>query len=141
MKLKNNSKKNLKMKYKKSTNSIKGFVDKNIEKSTNKNKYFRKVLYTTKQMQLVLMSLKPNEEIGSEIHPNTSQFIRVESGNGTSILGNKRYKLKNDSAIIIPSGVKHNVIAGKNGMKMYTIYSPPEHKPKTKLKTKPKTHH
>jgi mannose-6-phosphate isomerase-like protein (cupin superfamily) len=100
---------------------------KNIEKLTLNNNNYRKVLFTTKQQQLVLMSIKGHEEIGLEIHPKTTQFIRVESGRGKAIIGKEVYRLKDGDAIIIPSGVKHNIIASKDGLKLYTIYSPPHH--------------
>jgi len=77
------------------------------------------------------MNLKPLQELGSEIHKNTSQFIRVEQGSGTAVIGNATYRLNNGSAVLIPGGTRHNILAGKNGMKLYTIYSPPEHPKKT----------
>lgn len=98
-----------------------------IEKRTIKNKNYRKVLYTTKQLQLVIMNLSPLEEIGKEKHKRTTQFIRVEKGSGKAIIGNRKVSLKKDDALIIPAGKFHNIIAGKKGMKLYTIYSPPEH--------------
>ena len=107
----------------------------NIEHKTLDNKYYRNVLYTNGQIQLVVMNLLSNEEIGLEKH-NGSQFIRVEDGSGVAIVNNKRYILKDGSALIIDSGSEHNIIAGKNGMKLYTIYSPPQHKPDTKEKFK-----
>ena len=99
----------------------------NIKNITLKNNYFRKVIFTSKQQQLVVMSLKPHQEIGSEKHKNTSQFIRVEQGSGLAVIGDATYRLNDDSVVLIPSGIKHNIIAGKFGMKLYTIYSPPEH--------------
>ena len=105
----------------------------NIEKITIKNNYYRKVIHTTSNMQLVIMSLKPNEEIGSEIHSHTSQFIRVEEGFAKAIINNKRYYLKSGDAIIIPPGARHNIInTSSEELKLYTIYTPPEHNPKTK---------
>lgn len=98
----------------------------NIEKQTLKNKNYRKVINTTKQMQLVLMSIPSGEEIGMEIHPKTTQFIRVESGNGVAIINNIKINLKDGDAIVIPSNTKHNIISKKD-LKLYTIYSPPEH--------------
>jgi len=100
----------------------------NIDKLTTNNNNYRKVLYTTKQLQLVLMSLKPKQEIGTELHKNTTQFIRVEEGSGNAIVNNIKYKLTKNTAIIIPNNTSHTIIAGKNGLKIYTIYSPPEHK-------------
>ena len=109
----------------------------NIESLTLSNNYYRKVLYTTSNMQLVVMSLKPNEEIGSEIHNTTSQFIRIEEGCATAIIDKKRYYLKPNDSIIIPPGSRHNIInRGYINLKLYTIYTPPEHLIGTKLKNK-----
>lgn len=112
------------------------FYRTNIEKKTIKNKNYRKVLYTTKQLQLVIMNLLPFEEIGKEKHKKTTQFIRVEKGNGTAIVGNKRCYLKDGISIIIPAKKYHNIIAGRKGLKLYTIYSPPEHPKNTVEKRK-----
>lgn len=100
----------------------------NIEKETLENKNFRKVLYTAKNSQLVVMSLLPKEEIGMEIH-QLDQFIRIEKGNGQSILNGKEYELNDGSAIVIPAGTEHNIIntSETEEMKLYTIYSPPNH--------------
>ncbi|WP_197060170.1 cupin domain-containing protein [Sporocytophaga myxococcoides] len=116
---------------------VKGFKI-NIEKNTLENKDFRKVLYTSTHSQLVLMSLKPKEEIGEEIHPDIDQFFRFEGGKGKCIIDGTEYEVKDGDAIIIPAGAKHNVIntdASKE-LKMYTIYSPPHHKDGTVQKTK-----
>ena len=100
----------------------------NIDKQTRKNTYYRKVIFTTKNMQLVFMSIRPGEEIGSETHKKTSQFIRVESGKGQAIISRKIHKLNKDFAVLIPPGKKHNIInSGNKPLKLYTIYSPPEH--------------
>ena len=99
----------------------------NIEKDTIKNKHYRKILWTNKYQQLVVMNLKPYEEIGEEVHPKTSQFVRVEKGNGVAIVGGKRYNLKDGDALVVNNNVYHNIKAGKNGLKLYSIYSPPEH--------------
>jgi len=100
----------------------------NIEKATLENENFRKVLYTGKNSQLVLMALEPGEEIGEEVH-TLDQFIRVEQGNGKAVLDGVEHNIEDGSAIVIPAGAKHNVINGSEGkMKLYTIYSPPEHK-------------
>lgn len=100
----------------------------NIESATKKNNYFRKVIYTTRTMQLVLMSLRPGEEIGSEVHPETTQFIRVESGKGKLILSGKVKRIKDGTAFIIPPNRRHNVVnTGRTPLKLYTLYSPPEH--------------
>lgn len=100
-----------------------------IEEATVKNDNFRKVLFTAQKSQLVLMSLKPGEDIGAETH-ELDQFIRVESGRGTAQLNGKDFPIQDGSALVIPAGTKHNIInSGKDGpLKLYTIYSPPEHK-------------
>ena len=109
----------------------------NIEKETVNNDNFRKVLYTATNLQLVLMSLKPKEEIGLETHPDIDQFFRFEGGIGKCIINNTEYNVKDGDSIIIPAGSKHNVInTGNEDLKMYTIYAPPHHKDKTIHKTK-----
>lgn len=108
----------------------------NVEKLTLKNEYYRKVIYTSREQQLVLMSLLPGDEIGSEVHPDTSQFIRVEEGTGVATISKKSFRLKDGDALLIPSGISHNIKAGKNGLKLYTIYSPPEHAKNTVEKFK-----
>ena len=106
---------------------MKGYII-NIEDATKENENFRKVLYTAKHSQLVLMTLKPDEEIGEETH-TLDQFFRVESGLGKVIIDGVESEIKDGSAIVIPAGAKHNVINGPEGeLKLYTIYSPPEHK-------------
>ena len=106
---------------------MQGYVA-NIEKITEENNKFRQVLYTAKNSQLVVMSLKPGEEIGEEVH-ELDQFIRIEKGEGRAVLDGVEKKLEDDYAIVIPAGTKHNVINdGSKEMKLYTIYSPPEHK-------------
>lgn len=101
----------------------------NIENKTIKNKNFRQILFTGTNMQLVVMSLKPKEDIGKEIHSNVDQFFRVEQGIGKAILNKKEYALYNGVAIMVPAGVEHNIInTGKKELKLYTIYSPPQHK-------------
>ena len=107
----------------------------NIEKKTTNNTYYRNVLYTNSDMQLVVMNLLPNEKIDREKH-NGSQFIRVEEGSGIAIVKNKRYILKNGSGLIINPNTYHNIIAGDKGMKLYSIYTPPQHKKGTKEKSK-----
>ena len=107
---------------------MKGFKS-NIEKDALKNENFRKVLYTSKNLQLVLMSLKPGEEIGSEIHVNSDQFFRFESGKGKCIINENEYNVESGDVIIVPVGSKHNVINtdATKELKMYTIYAPPNH--------------
>ena len=108
---------------------MKGFRD-NIEKSTTENNNFRKVLYTGKSCQLVLMSLKPKEQIGLETHPDNDQFFRFEEGEGKCIIDGNEYIVGDGVAVIVPAGAKHNVIntSASKELKMYTIYSPPHHK-------------
>ena len=108
---------------------MKGF-NANIEKETLENSNFRKVLYTGKHSQLVLMSLKPNEEIGMEVHPDNDQFFRFEKGQGKCMIDGNEYGLKNGSAIVVPAGAQHNIIntSGEEELKLYTIYSPAHHK-------------
>jgi len=108
---------------------MKGFKS-NIEKDTLKNKNFRKVLYTAKHMQLVLMTLKAGEDIGAEVHPDNDQFFRFEGGTGKVVIDGNKYNIKNGDVIIVPAGAKHNVINtnSKAELKMYTIYAPPHHK-------------
>ena len=108
---------------------MKGYFT-NIEKDTLENENFRKVLYTSKHSQLVLMSLKPNEEIGMEVHPNNDQFFRIEKGTGKCIIDGNEYELSDGVVIIVPAGAQHNVInaSGTKALKLYTIYSPAHHK-------------
>lgn len=108
---------------------MKGFKS-NIEKDALKNENFRKVLYTSKHLQLVLMSLKPGEEIGEETHINSDQFFRFESGKGKCIIDGNEYYVENGDVIIVPEGSKHNVINTDTTkeLKMYTIYAEPQHK-------------
>jgi mannose-6-phosphate isomerase-like protein (cupin superfamily) len=115
----------------------KGFVGK-IEKDTIKNKDFRRVLYTGKFSQLVLMSLKPGEEIGEEVHDDVDQFFRFEEGKGVVVIDDVENEVKDGMAVVVPSGAKHNVIntSKKNDLKLYTIYSPPEHQDKVVRHTK-----
>lgn len=109
-----------------------------IEKETRKNSNFRKVLYTGKNSQLVLMSLKPMEEIGMEVHEDRDQFFRFESGEGKVVIDGVEHPVKDGDAVIVPAGAKHNVVnTSKNSeLKLYTIYSPPEHQDGVVRKTK-----
>lgn len=108
---------------------MKGFFS-NIEKDTLENSNFRKVLYTGKNSQLVLMSLKPLEEIGMEIHPNNDQFFRFEKGQGKGLIDGNEYEISDGVAIVVPAGAEHNIInlSETEEMKLYTIYSPAHHK-------------
>jgi len=82
------------------------------------------------------MSLEPHQEIGMEVHPDTSQFIRVEAGTGIAVLGQQHFRLKDGDAVVVPPGTYHNIIAGSKGLKLYTVYCPPEHEPNTKQREK-----
>jgi mannose-6-phosphate isomerase-like protein (cupin superfamily) len=108
---------------------MKGF-NANIEKETLENENFRKVLYTGKHSQLVLMSLAPNEEIGMEVHADNDQFFRFEKGEGKVIIDGNEYAVGDGSAIVVPAGAQHNIInvSADNELKLYTIYSPAHHK-------------
>jgi mannose-6-phosphate isomerase-like protein (cupin superfamily) len=114
---------------------LKGFVT-DIEKDTVKNENFRKVLYTGKNSQLVLMSIKPKEDIGIEVH-DVDQFFRIDAGSGKVVINDVEHKVSNGFAIVIPAGAKHNIINdGTEDLKLYSIYSPPHHKDKVVHKTK-----
>jgi len=108
---------------------MKGFFS-NIEKETLKNNNFRKVLYTGKYSQLVLMSLRPNEEIGMEVHEDNDQFFRFEKGQGKCLIDGHEYELSDGVAIVVPAGAEHNIIntSATEELKLYTIYSPAHHK-------------
>jgi len=101
----------------------------NIEEKTLDNNFFREVLFTAQNVQLVVMSLGPGEEIGLETHDDGDQFIRVEAGKGIAILDGEEHDLEDGSAVVIPAGVQHNIInsSPQQSLKLYTIYSPPEH--------------
>ncbi len=102
----------------------------NIENESLENRNFRKVLYTGKHCQLVVMSLRPKEEIGLEIHKDNDQFFRFEAGQGKSYIDGNVYDLYNGMALIVPAGSKHNIVntSDTEDLKMYTIYSPAHHK-------------
>jgi mannose-6-phosphate isomerase-like protein (cupin superfamily) len=108
---------------------MKGFTT-NIETSTLENNNFRKVLYTGKHSQLVLMNLKPKEEIGMEVHPDNDQFFRFEKGQGKCIVDGNEYVVGDGDALIVPAGAQHNIIntSDNEELKLYTIYSPAHHK-------------
>jgi len=108
---------------------MKGFKT-NIEKDTLENRKFRKVLYTGIHSQLVLMSLRPKEEIGMETHTENDQFFRFEAGEGKVIIDGNVYEVGDGVAIIVPAGARHNIIniSDSKELKLYTIYSPPHHK-------------
>ena len=106
---------------------MKGYIA-NIEKDTLANTDFRRVLYTAKNSQLVLMSIAAGEDIGEEVH-DLDQFIRIEAGKGKAILDDVEHDIEDGSAVVVPAGTKHNIIStGDEPLKLYTVYSPPEHK-------------
>ncbi|PIT87605.1 MAG: cupin domain-containing protein [Candidatus Magasanikbacteria bacterium CG10_big_fil_rev_8_21_14_0_10_40_10] len=108
---------------------MRGYKD-NIEKLTQENANFRQVLYSGKHSQLVLMSLKPSEEIGLEVHPDNDQFFRFESGQGKVVIDDNQYEVKDGDAVVVPAGANHNVVnvSDSEDLKLYTIYSPAHHK-------------
>ena len=107
---------------------MKGFVA-DIEDLTEKNTDFRRVLYTGHHLQLVLMALKPGEEIGEEVHDDRDQFFRIEDGKGEVWIDGARHAVKDDDAIVVPAGARHNVVnTGHEPLKFYTLYGPPEHR-------------
>ena len=116
---------------------MKGFCS-NIEKDTLENENFRKVLYTGKHSQLVLMSLAPNEEIGMEVHQDNDQFFRFEKGQGKVIIDGNEYEISDGSAVVVPCGAQHNVInvSATERLNLYTIYSPAHHQDGVVRKTK-----
>lgn len=115
----------------------KGFVS-NIEKDTIKNTDFRRVLYTGKFSQLVLMTLVPGEDIGAEVHDDVDQFFRFEKGEGMVVIDGVEHKVSDGMAVVVPSGAMHNVIntSKRSKLRLYTIYSPPEHQDKVVRPTK-----
>ncbi|MFA6416089.1 MAG: cupin domain-containing protein [Candidatus Paceibacterota bacterium] len=113
-----------------------GYVD-NIEKKSQYNDNFREVLFTSGKMQLVVMKLNAGEDIGEEVHDKVDQFIRVESGEGMAVLDGEETKIYDGFAVVIPAGTKHNIInQGVDAMKLYTIYTPPQHRERTVHATK-----
>lgn len=115
----------------------KGFST-DLEAETTKNTDFRRVLYTGKYSQLVLMRLKPREEIGEETHDDVDQFFRFEEGEGVVTIDGTKHKVKDGSGVVVPSGARHNVVntSKTKDLKLYTIYSPPEHMDKVVRRTK-----
>lgn len=114
---------------------MKGYIT-NIEKATLENSDYRRVLYTAKNSQLVLMSIAPGDEIGEETH-HLDQFLRFEEGEGMVILDGVSHNVSDGFAVVIPEGTKHNVVnTGSTLLKLYSVYSPPEHKDGTTHKTK-----
>ena len=110
-----------------------------IEKATLSNSYFRRVLFTGKHSQLVLMCLQPGEEIGNEVHPDTDQFFRLEEGDAKFVFnGNEEHLAREGDAVVVPAGTYHNVInaSPSKPLRLYTIYTPPNHPDGTVHKTK-----
>ena len=116
---------------------MKGFHN-NLEKETVENSDFRRVLYTGKHSQLVLMSLRPNEEIELEMHDDTDQFFRCEQGQGKCVIDDNEYELSDGVSIIVPEGANHTIIntSATDDLKLYTVYSPPHHKDGVAFATK-----
>lgn len=116
---------------------MKGYLD-NIEQKTRENTAFRAVLYTAKHTQLVVMSLLPGESIGEEIHTDTDQFFRFETGQGQVMIDGMRSEVKDGDVVVVPAGAKHNVtnISATETLKLYTLYSPPHHRDGVRHETK-----
>jgi mannose-6-phosphate isomerase-like protein (cupin superfamily) len=115
---------------------MKGFVG-DIEDQAEDNSDFRRVIYTGKNLQLVLMSLKPGEDIGEEVHKDRDQFFRIEKGKGEVLIDGKRSRIKGDDAVLVPAGARHNIInTGEKPLRLYTLYGPPEHRDGTVHATK-----
>lgn len=115
---------------------MKGFIG-DIEEMTEKNTDFRRVLYTGKHQQLVLMSIRPSEDIGEETHPDRDQFFRVEEGKGEVSIDGHKTTIESGDAILVPAGARHNIRnTGEKPLKLYTLYGPPEHADGTVQATK-----
>ena len=107
---------------------MQGYVD-DIQRQTLENDDFRRVLYTGKNLQLVLMTLQPGEEIGEEVHEDRDQFFRFEEGTGEVLIDDRTLKIEDDYGVIVPAGARHNVRnTGSEPLRLYSIYGPPEHK-------------
>ena len=115
---------------------MKGYIA-DIEELTEENSDFRRVLYTGKNLQLVLMAIEPGGEIGEEVHDDRDQFFRVENGKAEVVIDGQRSKIKSDDAIIVPAGARHNIVnTGDKPLRLYTVYAPPEHRDGTVHVTK-----
>jgi len=124
---------------------MKGFIA-DIEHRAEQNDYFRRVLYTGANLQLVVMSLQPGEDIGEEIHDRTDQFFRVEEGKGEIVMDGRETRIESDMAILVPAGTKHNIRnTGHKPLKLYTLYAPPQHEDgvvhRTKAEAEASTEH
>ncbi|RST81037.1 cupin domain-containing protein [Aquibium carbonis] len=115
---------------------MKGFVD-NIETLTEGNDDFRRVLYTSNHLQLVLMALQPGEDIGEEVHDDRDQFFRIETGSGEIVIDGAVRTVRSDMAIVVPAGARHNLRnTGSETLRLYSVYGPPEHRHGTVHRTK-----
>jgi mannose-6-phosphate isomerase-like protein (cupin superfamily) len=115
---------------------MKGFIG-DIENLTEENTDFRRVIYTGENLQLVLMALRPGEEIGEEVHDDRDQFFRIEAGEGEVRIDGKATRVEADDAIVVPAGARHNLVnTGNEPLKVYTLYGPPEHRDGVVHKTK-----
>lgn len=115
---------------------MKGFVE-DIEEVTERNRDFRRVIYTGPHLQLVLMTLEPGEEIGEEVHDDTDQFFRIEEGRGEVVINSRTSTIEGDFGIVVPAGARHNIRnTGDIPLKLYTLYAPPHHEDGTIHRTK-----
>lgn len=115
---------------------MKGFVE-DIERLTEENNDFRRVLYTANHLQLVLMALQPGEDIGEEVHEDRDQFFRIETGSGEIMIDDAIRPVRSDMAIVVPAGARHNLRnTGRETLRLYSVYGPPEHRHGTVHRTK-----
>ena len=115
---------------------MKGFIA-DIEDRTEDNDAFRRVLYTGPNLQLVVMSIEPGEEIGEEVHEHTDQFFRVEQGKGEIVMDGRATGIESDTAMLVPAGTRHNIRnTGNRALKLYTLYAPPQHEDGTVHRTR-----
>jgi mannose-6-phosphate isomerase-like protein (cupin superfamily) len=119
---------------------MRGFVG-DIETLTEENADFRRVLYTGRHLQLVLMAIQPGEDIGEEVHEDRDQFFRVEIGSGEVRIDGAVTRIQSDDAIVVPAGARHNIVnTGSEPLRLYTVYGPPEHRDKTVHRTRAEAH-
>ena len=115
---------------------MKGFIA-DIEDRTEDNDAFRRVLYTGPNLQLVVMSIEPGDEIGEEVHEHTDQFFRVAQGKGEIVMDGRTTRIESDTAMLVPAGTRHNIRnTGPRALKLYTLYAPPQHEPGTIHRTR-----